>query len=429
MGTAGRYDEAQDHSMKRIAVIGSGISGLASAYLLSRKHQVTLFEANTTLGGHTATVDIELGNQSYAIDTGFIVFNDRTYPNFLKLLDQIGVSKKPTEMSFSVQHNGSGIEYNGNTISTLFAQKKNLLSPRFYHFLYEIIRFNRISKKTITTDEIDETSTLGDFLATHHFSDFFAEHYILPMVAAIWSSSINDSREFPLKFFLNFFNHHGLLNIIDRPQWYVIEGGSRSYIPALSKTVDDIRLNTAVKHIERYDEHVIVATDQGEESFDEVVIACHSNQAIQLLKDASAEEKEILNSIQYRNNEVTLHIDDQLLPKSRIAWASWNFSQGADPESAPAVTYYMNLLQGFDSDKHFCVSLNQTASIKPSLILREFNYAHPVFDQRALVAQKRRNQICGHNRTHFCGAYWYNGFHEDGLRSALDVCRRFGVEL
>lgn len=415
--------------MKRIAVVGSGISGLACAYLLSREHQVTLFEANKTLGGHTATVDINLHGQDYVIDTGFIVFNDRTYPNFIRLLDQIGIAKKPTEMSFSVQHTGSGIEYNGNTIATLFAQKRNLISPRFYRFLFEIIRFNRISKKTLNSEMLQDNSTLGEFLSAHRFSAFFADHYILPMVAAIWSSSINDSRDVPLKFFLNFFNHHGLLNIIDRPQWYVIEGGSRSYIPRLSNLVQDIHLNASIKHIERHQDYVTIKTQDREMHFDEVVMACHSDQAIRLLKDCSAQEYEILNSIKYRNNDVTLHIDESLLPKSKSAWASWNFWQGKNPDAAPAVTYYMNRLQGFESPYHFCVSLNQAASIEPSRILRQFIYAHPVFDSSALIAQQRRHQICGKNRTHFCGAYWYNGFHEDGLRSALDVCARFGIEL
>ncbi len=415
--------------MKRIAVIGSGISGLASAYLLSRKHQVTLFEANESLGGHTATVDIELDNRSYAIDTGFIVFNNRTYPNFLKLLDQIGIHKKPTEMSFSVQHSGSGIEYNGNSIGTLFAQKRNLISPRFYHFLYEIIRFNRISKKTLISSAWEHNSTLGEFLAQHKFSSFFAEHYILPMVAAIWSSSINDSRDFPLKFFLNFFNHHGLLNIIDRPQWYVIEGGSRSYIPKLANLVEEIRLNASIKQIERHADSVSIKSRVGEEHFDEVVMACHSDQAIRLLKDCSAQEYEILNSIKYRNNDVTLHTDISVLPQSKTAWASWNFWQGQDADAAPAVSYYMNRLQGIESPHHFCVSLNQSEAIHPDKILRQFNYAHPVFDNQALIAQQRRHEICGKNRTHFCGAYWYNGFHEDGLKSALDVCERFGITL
>lgn len=415
--------------MKRIAVIGSGISGLTCAYLLSRDHQVTLFEEIATLGGHTATVNIELDNDSYAIDTGFIVFNDRTYPNFLKLLDQIGIHKMPTEMSFSVQHIGSGTEYNGNSIRTLFAQKRNLISPRFYHFLYEIMRFNRISKKALKSARFEANSSLGDFLTTHQFSNFFADHYILPMVSAIWSSSINDSRDFPLKFFLNFFNHHGLLNIINRPQWYVIAGGSSSYIPRMINRVDDIRLNAAIKHIERHPDSVLIKSKAGEEHFEEVILACHSDQAIRLLKDCSAEEYQVLNSIKYRNNRVTLHTDETVLPASRSAWASWNFSQGKDPDAAPAVTYYMNRLQGFESHHHFCVSLNRSASIEPSRILRQFNYAHPVFDTEALKAQQRRHHICGKNRTHFCGAYWYNGFHEDGLKSALDVCARFGVRL
>lgn len=415
--------------MSKIAIVGSGISGLTCAYLLGREHEVTLYEANDYLGGHTATVDVELDGEKQAIDTGFIVLNDHTYPNFLELLRQIEVSAQATEMSFSVQHMGSGIEYNGNNLSSLFAQKSNLLSARYYRFLYEIIRFNRVCKQTLNGRRIAIVDTLGEFLQSERFSEFFAQHYILPMVAAIWSASLNASKAFPLEFFLRFFNNHGLLNVADRPQWYVIEGGSRSYIPALIQHIDDIRLNTPVTRVRRVNEQVEVITGQSIETYDEVILACHSNQALELLEDCTDTEQAVLGDLHYRDNEVILHTDERLLPVRRGAWASWNFYHDEQPNAAPSVTYNMNILQGLQSKNTFCVTLNRSDRIDPARILRRFVYAHPVYDQGTLQAQARRDEICGHNHTHFCGAYWYNGFHEDGLNSALDVCRRFGVEL
>ena len=415
--------------MKNIAVIGSGISGLTSAYLLSRKHRVTLFEAQPVLGGHTATVDITLGGHHYAIDTGFIVFNDRTYPNFIKLLKKIGIEARPTEMSFSVQHTGTGIEYNGHDLASLFSQRKNLLSMRFYHFLYEIVRFNIINKRILANKNYQDIETLGALLQRYKFSDLFADHYILPMVAAIWSSSIGDSRNFPFALFLRFFNNHGLLNIADRPQWYVIDNGSRSYIPKLIKNVSDVRLGTPVEGISRNENSVTITTAQGSEEFDDVVLACHSDQALAMLTDCSDVERDILSRIKYRENDVVLHTDTNLLPKYKASWASWNFLNDNDQDCAPAVTYNMNILQGIESDETFCVTLNRTADIDPDKILRSFNYAHPVYDEGTVVGQQRRDEINGQRHTFFCGAYWYNGFHEDGVRSALDVCEKLGERL
>lgn len=417
--------------MSRIAIIGSGISGLTAGYLLSQKHDVTLFEANDYLGGHTATVDVIVNGHHYAIDTGFIVFNDRTYPNFLKLMDRIKLPAKPTEMSFSVQHMNSGLEYNGHTLSTMFSQRRNLLSPNFYRFMLEILRFNRLAKQLLAKASIELEHSLGDFLDAYNFSLFFAEHYIMPMVAAIWSSPLQDTKDFPLAFFLRFFEHHGLLNVQDRPQWYVLEGGSRSYIPHLSAAITDIRLNSPVKTIHRNADTVQVLSDCGQETFDEVILACHSDQALALLTDAKTTEREVLGNLAYRNNEVVLHTDTQMLPKHRKSWASWNYrlDDQADANAATSVTYNMNILQCFESPETFCVTLNQTDDIDPTKILRQFNYAHPVYNHAAIAAQQRRSEICGQQQTHFCGAYWYNGFHEDGVKSALDVCARFGVGL
>jgi len=415
--------------MKKIAIVGSGISGLTAAYLLSRSHHVTLFESQSELGGHTATRDVNIDGTDYAIDTGFIVFNDWTYPNFIQLMQQVGIPVQPTEMSFSVQNAQSGLEYNGNNLSSLFAQRRNLFSPVFYRFIFEIIRFNRLTKKTLNNSNFDEQSSLGTFLQRYGFSDYFAQNYILPMVAAIWSSSIDDAKKFPLGLFLRFFKHHGLLNIVNRPQWHVIQGGSRSYIPKLTQGVQKIHLATPVNSIHRKPDGVVIEYQDRVETFDEVILACHSVDALKLLSDAGELEKKVLGGLKYQDNEVVLHTDEKILPTHRKAWASWNFWQGLSASTPPAVTYNMNILQGIQSAHTFCVTLNRTAAIDPQKIIGKYSYAHPVFDQTSLIAQQQRALICGQNHTHFCGAYWYNGFHEDGVNSALDVCKRFGVTL
>ncbi|MGK0442006.1 MAG: putative NAD/FAD-binding protein [Pseudohongiellaceae bacterium] len=417
------------YQSKKIAIIGSGISGQSAGYLLSQKHQVTLFEANDYLGGHTATVDVEVAGKCLAIDTGFIVFNDRTYPNFIKLMKQLGIDSQPTEMSFSVHNHANGLEYNGHNLNTLFAQRRNLFNPRFYGFIKEILRFNKLAKNTSVLALDGNNETLGSFLDKHGFGEYFANNYILAMVAAIWSSSINSCRDFPLSVFLQFFNNHGLLDINNRPQWYVIKGGSRSYISHLTNPIQDIRLSTPVLSVARHDNKVTVMTAIGAEQFDEVIFACHSDQALTLLNDASVQEKSVLGGLSYRENEVVLHTDTALLPQRKKAIASWNYWIDSNTNDLPCLTYNMNILQSLDIETTICVTLNQAQSIDPSKILRKFTYAHPVINLESLAAQAKRGEICGVNSTHFCGAYWYNGFHEDGLRSALDVCQRFGASL
>lgn len=414
--------------MKKIAVIGSGISGLTSAYLLSRTHEVHLFESQDQLGGHTATKTITHNGETHQIDTGFIVFNEWTYDNFLKLLDKIGISRQDTQMSFSVLNQKTGFEYNGHTFFSLFSQKKNIFSFKFYRFLAQIIRFNRISKQVIS-EGYAESTTLDDFLQQHQFSEFFAEHYILPMVAAIWSGSIQEARQFPLKFFLKFFMNHGLLNVINRPQWYVIANGSHAYIKPLIKPIQAIHLTTPVTSVKRLEKSVEVSTKEKTWKFDEVIFACHSDQALSLLADPSAQEKSILGNIPYRKNSVILHTDISRLPRHRASWASWNFFMSDNPDDSPCVTYNMNILQSIKSDSTFCVSLNQKQLIDPQKILGDYEYSHPVIDATTLEAQSKREQISGHNRTHYCGAYWHQGFHEDGVVSALQVCEHFGVTL
>jgi predicted NAD/FAD-binding protein len=419
---------------KKIAIIGTGISGLTCGYLLSRQHDIVVFEANDYVGGHTATIDVTLEGETYAIDSGFIVYNDWTYANFIKLLDKLGVETQATEMSFSVKNQTDNLEYNGNTLNSLFAQRRNLLRPKFYRMVRDIIRFNRLCKQEVALGTLNENTTLGDFIGNHNFSETFTYNYLLPMCAAIWSASLDDVKHFPLNFFLRFFNNHGLLNITDRPQWRTLVGGSREYIAPLTENFKDkILLNAKVNSVTKQAGGYLLTYNQDStEKFDEVIFACHSDQALALLPEANIAQQEILAAIPYAPNEVVLHTDTSLLPKRKLAWASWNYllkGYQGEHSSPAAVTYNMNILQNLDSAHTFCVTLNNTADIDPSKILAKFTYAHPQFSQQGLIAQQRRAEICGQDGLHFCGAYWYNGFHEDGVRSALDVCHRFGAQL
>lgn len=415
----------------KIAIIGSGISGLVCGHLLHKKHEIELYEANDYIGGHTATVDIEIEDKSFAIDTGFIVFNDKTYPLFNKLLKSIHCPFQNSEMSFSVNNLANDLEYNGNSIDTLFAQRKNLVSYKFYKLIYEILRFNRIAKNK--RGNYDQLQTLGDFLDAYDFSKSFRYNYILPMVAAIWSCSMGEALSFSLAFFVKFFINHGLMNVNDRPQWHVIAGGSRNYIPALTRGWDHkIHLNTPIISVDRNNQGIVVHSKKGQKSYDEVVFACHSDQALQLLSTPNSAEKQILGNMQYLPNAVCLHQDHKLMPKNKKAWASWNFLLPKNEnleQSPPFVSYYMNRLQGLADAPDFFVTLNGNEIIQPEKILRKFTYHHPLMNLDMIAAQQNRAKICGQNNTHFCGAYWYNGFHEDGVRSAVDVCERFGATL
>ena len=423
--------DKEANNMKNIAVIGSGVSGLTAAYLLSKKHQVTVFEKSDRIGGHTATVDVEKNGKRYAIDTGFIVFNDKTYPNYLALLNEIGIGKQATEMSFSVHNCQSGMEYNGHNLDTLFAQRRNIFRPKFWLLVKEILRFNKLCKAVYQQENYISGYTLGSFLSENKFSAYFSEHYILPMGAAIWSSSLAQMEDFEFKFFVQFFHNHGLLNIADRPQWYVIPNGSRSYLPPLCKPFQkNIKLNINITGITRVDNKVQLDFDDGHsEIFDDVVIACHSDQALAMLSDASENEQTILSAMPYSENSVVLHTDKALLPKREKAWASWNYQLSQDRHQPASVTYNMNILQGISSEHTFCVTLNQKAAIDPNEILQEFTYHHPIFSTDSIQAQKQRKVICGVNHTHFAGAYWHNGFHEDGVRSAVEVAQRFDCYL
>ena len=414
----------------KIAIIGSGIAGLTSAYLLNRSHDISVFEAGDWIGGHTHTVDVQVDGQGYAVDTGFIVFNDWTYPNFIRLLSQLGVGFKATEMSFSVNDPVSGVEYNGHSLNSLFAQRRNLLSPKFWGMVRDILRFNREALNDLNQQRIASDMTLGDYLKANGYSERFIQHYIVPMGAAIWSMSLNDMLGFPLQFFVRFFKNHGLLSVSDRPQWCVVEGGSSSYVAPLTESFKQhIRLNCAVTRVERDADGVTVHSAAGSERFDKVIFACHSDQALALLAEPTRIEKEILGALPYADNDVVLHTDTRLLPQRPLAWASWNYRLGGPVDQPAAVTYDMNILQGIQSDTTFCVSLNQTAAIDPSKILARYTYAHPQYSLAGMAAQARWEELLGANHSYFCGAYWANGFHEDGVVSALRVAREFGEAL
>ncbi|MDA0589881.1 MAG: FAD-dependent oxidoreductase [Planctomycetota bacterium] len=418
----------------KIAIIGAGISGLTAAYRLSLTHEITLFEANDYPGGHTNTVDVELDGERQAIDTGFIVFNDRTYPNFIKLVEELGVRSQPTSMSFSVRCDAANLEYNGSSLNGLFAQRRNLLRPSFYRMLADIVRFNREAPGlALSRPESDET-TVREFLARHRYSREFAEHYLLPMGAAIWSCPIGTFENFPIRFIIEFYRNHGLLSIRNRPTWRVIEGGSRNYVAKMTERFPDrIRLSTAIEQVRRSAKEVTVIPRNGlPESFDHVIFACHSDQALRMLTDPTAAERDVLSEFPYERNIAVLHTDRSVLPRRRRAWASWNYHlagrssrSGPSPgESGPAatVTYQMNLLQNLRSQHDFNVTLNSDEMIDPAKVLRRFEYQHPIFTVRRAAAQARHRELINVNRTSFCGAYWGNGFHEDGVVSALRVC-------
>lgn len=423
----------------KIAIIGTGIAGMTTAYLLNKKADITVFEANDYIGGHTATKNVEHEGRSYAIDTGFIVYNDWTYPNFIKLMKKLNVATQPTEMSFSVKNLTTGLEYNGNTLNSLFAQRRNIVSPSFWRLVLDIVKFNKVCKKHIEEGLDSENLSLLDFIKQHKLSENFTQNYILPMCAAIWSTSLEASANFPLSFFLNFFNNHGLLNITTRPQWHTLIGGSSQYIAPLTHSYQDkIKLNSPVTSVQKTENAYEVFSKGESYLFDQVVFACHSDQALKMLKldtfcaAMQSAYTDILGAIPYANNDVVMHTDTSILPKRPLAWASWNYtiSGNNDNSRAPAsVTYDMNILQKIHSDTTFCVSLNNTAAIDPSKILRKYEYAHPQFSPQMVAAQQQRDKICGVDGLHFCGAYWYNGFHEDGVRSALDVTSRFGLSL
>ncbi len=434
----------------KIAVVGTGVSGMLAGRLLAGPHDVTLFEADARIGGHvhtvdvqrtaralpvdvqhtarTVPVDVQRTARTLPVDTGFIVCNDRTYPNFLRLLRILGVETQPSKMSFSVACRRTGLEYNGTSLNTLFAQRSNLFRPSFHRMVRDILRFHREAPAVLTSG--DESLTLGDLLDRGGYGREFCEHYLLPMGGAVWSAAAAEMREFPALNFVQFFSNHGMLSVNDRPEWRVVRGGSRTYAEALIAPIRDrIRIQSAVTAVRRFDDRVEVTTrTHGTERFDHVVLAAHSDQSLAMLTDASADERAILGAIPYQPNVAVLHTDESVMPKRQLAWASWNYHLGAD-RAGVAVTYWMNELQTLAGPTNWFVTLNDVDGIDPAKVIRRIDYHHPTYRREGVAAQKRWSDIDGVRRTSFCGAYWSYGFHEDGVRSALRVAERFGRSL
>lgn len=415
---------------QRIAVIGAGVSGLTAAWLLAEKHDVQIFEAADYAGGHTNTEQVEAGGRTWPVNTGFIVFNDWTYPNFIKLMDRLGVASEVSDMSFSVDCSTTGLQYNGTSLNTLFAQRRNLFNLPFLKMVREILRFNKETRADLQAGAISNEETLGEYLNRNGYSRYFRNYYIVPMGAAIWSAPEIVLEQFPIRFFLQFFNNHGMLSVDDRPTWRVISGGSAQYVSKMMDRLGEAtHLNNPVERVSRDDTGVTVLVKGESHRFDQVVFACHSDQALAMLADPTDSERDILGAIAYQNNDVVLHTDSRVLPDNRRAWAAWNYFIPGHSTEPVSVTYNMNILQNFhEAPETFCVTLNRSQDIDPARIIKRFEYAHPVFTMDAVRAQERYDEIGNHNRTHFCGAYWFNGFHEDGVRSALRVTRAFGME-
>ena len=409
----------------RVAIIGAGVSGLVCAHRLHSEHDVVLFEASDRAGGHANTVRVETETGVYDLDTGFIVFNDRNYPNFERLLDELDVETQASLMSFGVS-DGGDFEYNGASPNGLFASRGQMLRPSFHRMIADLVRFNRDARELLASEE---DPSLREWLAVGGYSRAFVERLIVPQAAAVWSADPAQMWSFPARFLVEFFDNHGMLGFRERPRWRTITGGSRRYVEALTRPWRDrLRLSTPVREITRHPDHVAVSSRECEsERFDAVVIATHSDQALALLADPSERERELLGAIPYQSNEAVLHTDRSLLPRRRRAWASWNYHLDEGVTGRCTVTYHMNRLQSLRADREFCVTLNRTAAIDPERIIRTIQYAHPVYTPAGVAAQSRHHEISGRNRTHYCGAYWGWGFHEDGAKSALRVVREIGA--
>ena len=415
--------------MKNIAVIGAGVSGLAAAYFLSRRHRVHLFEQEARLGGHTNTVVIATPNGSVPLDTGFLVHNDRTYPNLVRLFGELGVATRDSDMSFAVSCRRTGLEYSSRGANGFFAQRRNLVSPSHHALLREILRFNREAPTLLGAPD-GERQTLGEFLEARRFGEQFTHRYLLPMASAIWSASLDAIRSFPALTLIRFFDNHGLLSLQAQPTWKVVAGGSHTYIPHLTAPLSGgIHQGAAIQTVCRGERQVTIAfRDRPSQTFDDVVFACHGDQVLSLLADPSDRERDVFAGFTTTTNEAWLHTDASVLPAQTRARASWNYLLAADADAAPTVTYDLNRLQGLRAAEQYCVTLNPRGGIDERGVLRRFAYRHPLYTREAVHAQARWADVSGVNRTHYCGAYWFYGFHEDGLNSALRVARALGVE-
>ncbi|MBM3737223.1 MAG: FAD-dependent oxidoreductase [Acidobacteria bacterium] len=404
----------------RIAIGGAGISGLVCAHRLSPRHEVTVFEAADRIGGHTHTIPVDLGGERHHVDTGFIVYNERYYPHFTRLLSELGVRSKPTKMGFSLRCDATGLEYSGASLSGIFAQRRNVFRPRFLRMLADVLRFQREGCAHLA--DLDDSTTVAGYCEQRGFSPQFRDQFLVPLGSALWSSPFSTFRRFPVRFVIEFLSNHGMMQIFGRPDWRVVEGGSCQYLdPLTARFGSRIRLGTPVREVVRHPDHVLV----NGERFDHLILACHADQALRLLHDPTPVEIELLRAFPYEENATVLHTDVSVLPRERRAWACWNYRLSPQAEKRASVTYNMNLLQGLTSKHTFCVSLNETG-INPESVIRRITYHHPVFLPGRARAQHRHAELIAHHRTSYCGAYWGFGFHEDGVRSAVAVCKRLG---
>ena len=405
----------------KVAVIGSGISGNTLSYLLNKNHDVTLYEKDKRIGGHSHTHEITINNKKIHVDTGFIVFNKKTYPLFTSLLDDLGVKYENSNMSFSVFSKKNNFEYNGTTLNSLFSQRSNLLNPRFIKMIFEILRFNKEAIKLKS-----KTILLKQYLKNNNYSAYFCKNYILPMGAAIWSSDIKTILNFPAYFFINFFKNHGMLSVTNRPQWLTISGGSEKYVKKLTSSFKSkIRLNSKIKNVIRYKNYVVIEDNGRKEKYDYVFFACHSDDALEILQKPTSDEVEILKTLPYQKNNIILHTDSSIMPQKKLSWAAWNFNIDSPEDSPITLTYNMNILQNIKTNEAVLVTLNTKQPISKDKVIKKLQYTHPKFSKESISAQLKNKIISGKNRTFYSGAYWGKGFHEDGVKSAYEAVKIF----